>query len=75
MIEESLAISRELGDRRGIGRALNFQGRLALQQSDFATARGFFEKAQVIFRQIGDPALDEGNAQDLERLALAENKK
>jgi len=72
MIEESLALSREVGDSLGVGRALNFQGRLALRQSDFAAARGFFEQAQAIFQQIGDPAALAGNAEDLERLALAE---
>lgn len=75
IIEEILAISREIGDVRGMGRALNFQGRLALKQSDFAVARRLFEQAQAIFRQIGDVAALAGNAEDLERLALAEMEK
>ncbi len=51
---ESLAIVREIGDRRGIAASLNNLGLMALAQGDYASARAFYEESLAIFREIGD---------------------
>jgi predicted ATPase/DNA-binding XRE family transcriptional regulator len=52
--EESLAIRREIGDKRGIGISLNHLGTMAHEQGDYATARSLFEESLAIRREIGD---------------------
>ena len=61
-------------DQMGIGRALNFQGRLAIRRSDFASARDFLERAQAIFKQTGDQTALADNLEYLKRLALLEKR-
>ena len=52
--EESLAIRRELEDRRGIATSLSNLGVLATGQGDFASARALFEESLAILRELGD---------------------
>jgi len=51
---ESLAISRELRDRRGIAFSLNSMGLVPMDQGDYATARSLFEESLAIFRELRD---------------------
>jgi non-specific serine/threonine protein kinase len=52
--EESLAISQELGDKRGITMLLSNLGLLANEQGDNATARALFEESLAISRALDD---------------------
>lgn len=52
--EESLAIRRELGDRRGIATSLSNLGVVASHQGDFGSARALFEESLTIVRQLED---------------------
>ncbi len=54
LLEESLRLFREVGDRWGIGWALDNLGMLALSGGDIERARTMFEESLEIFRQIGD---------------------
>jgi predicted ATPase/DNA-binding CsgD family transcriptional regulator len=51
---ESLALSRELEDIRGIGLALSGVGRMAHLRGDFTRAVALYEENLTLFRQIGD---------------------
>jgi predicted ATPase/class 3 adenylate cyclase/Tfp pilus assembly protein PilF len=52
--EESLAIRRESGDRKGIAASLNNIGLVACDQGDFASARALYEESLAIKRELGD---------------------
>ncbi len=54
LYEESLAIYRELGDRRGIAHSLNNLGNVACEQGDYPSARALFEESLAIYRELGD---------------------
>jgi len=54
LLNESLAISRELGDNQGIGRALNVLGILARNQGDFTEGQKLHEESLAKFRELGD---------------------
>jgi non-specific serine/threonine protein kinase len=51
--EKSLAIWREVGDRRGIALALNGLGSVDAEQGDFASARARREESLAISRELG----------------------
>jgi serine/threonine protein kinase/tetratricopeptide (TPR) repeat protein len=51
---QSLALLRELGDRRNIGFMLNNRGVIAHLQGDYELAVGRYEEALAIFREIGE---------------------
>ncbi len=53
LLEESLAVSRELGDRPGIALSLNSLGRLAWFQGDFVRAAAFYNESLGLFRELG----------------------
>lgn len=53
-LEESLAIAREIGDRRRIGAALQLLGMASLGQGDLITARGHLEEGLALARELGD---------------------
>ncbi len=70
--EESLAIRRQLGDRRGMAFALNILGNVAVDQGDFASAQTLFEESLAIDRELGD---QRGIAAMLSNLgSVAQNK-
>src|SRR5579884_857252 len=52
--EQSLAISQELGDKRGIASSLNNLGLVAQWQGDYAAARTLYEQSLAIDRDMGD---------------------
>ncbi|HYN86999.1 MAG TPA: tetratricopeptide repeat protein, partial [Ardenticatenaceae bacterium] len=52
--EESLALSRQLGDKEVLAYALGGQGYVLLQQGDAAAARLLFEECVAIRRELGD---------------------
>jgi predicted ATPase/DNA-binding SARP family transcriptional activator len=52
--EESLAIRRELGDKRGIAKALNGLGNVAYDQGDYETARTLHAESLGLLRELGD---------------------
>ncbi len=52
--EESLALSRELGDTAGIADALGGLGAFARMRNDFVAARSLAEEAVSLAREIGD---------------------
>ena len=51
---ESLALYRELRDRRGSATSLSSLGYTALMRSNYAAARALEEEALTLFREIGD---------------------
>ena len=53
-LEESLAIARELGDRRRIAAALQPLGMAALGQGHLATARSHLDEALSLAHELGD---------------------
>ncbi len=64
--EESLALSRELGDKRSIAASLRNLGVVARLQGDYGQARALHEESLALFRELGHKV---GIAEDLERLA------
>jgi predicted ATPase/class 3 adenylate cyclase/DNA-binding CsgD family transcriptional regulator len=54
LLEESLAIARELGDRWTVGWVLYLLGRVAYFGGDAATARALGEQCHAVAREVGD---------------------
>jgi predicted ATPase/DNA-binding SARP family transcriptional activator/Tfp pilus assembly protein PilF len=54
LFEQSLALSRELGDRPGMAAALNTLGIVAHQQGNYATARELYAQSLALRRALGD---------------------
>src|SRR4029453_18379222 len=52
--EESLAIRRQLGDRRGIAASLHNLGLVAHRQGDHAAARSLYEESLTTHRELGN---------------------
>ena len=52
--EESLAIQRRLGDRRGIANSLGNLGNVVSDQRDFSSARALYEEGLAIMRELGN---------------------
>jgi tetratricopeptide (TPR) repeat protein len=50
--EESLSISRELGDKEGIAASLHNLGRVRVEQGDYRLARSHFEESLAIDRSL-----------------------
>jgi len=55
--EESLAISRQLGDRKGMAASLGNLGAVAYDQSDYPRARMLMEECLTIARGLGHQAI------------------
>ncbi len=55
LAQESLALFRELGDKRGIALALNRLGIAAWRRADFPTARVLIEEDVALYRELGIP--------------------
>ena len=55
LAQESLALFRELGDKRGIALALNRLGIAAWRRADFPTARVLMEEDLALYRELGNP--------------------
>ncbi|WP_394793418.1 ATP-binding protein [Armatimonas sp.] len=54
LFEESLAIRRKIGDRKGIAYSVQGQGFVTSDQGDYATSRALLEESLPIHREIGD---------------------
>jgi non-specific serine/threonine protein kinase len=54
LLQESLAIYRELRDKQGIARALSELGNVALVQNDFEEATAHYERSLALFRELDD---------------------
>jgi predicted ATPase/transcriptional regulator with XRE-family HTH domain len=54
LCEESLAVYRQLGDKRGIGQALQRLGQIARTKWNFAAARSLIEEALTLYREVGN---------------------
>ena len=54
--EESLAMRRQLGDKKGIATSLTNMGLVAYELADYASARMQLEESLVICRELGDRA-------------------
>ena len=54
LAQESLALFRELGDRRGIALSLDRLGMAAWRRGDFRAARVLMEEDLALFREVGD---------------------
>jgi predicted ATPase/class 3 adenylate cyclase len=54
LLQMSLDIFRQLGDKEGIGMALLNLGNVALYQSDYPAARALYEESLVVHREVGD---------------------
>src|SRR6266540_301263 len=53
LLEESLALWRTFGDKRGIAIALGHLGRMAHGQGDYASATTLPEESRVLFAELG----------------------
>jgi predicted ATPase/DNA-binding SARP family transcriptional activator/Tfp pilus assembly protein PilF len=67
LYEESLALSRELGDTQGIAASLNNLGVMAHQLGDAAAGRALHEQSLALRRELGDK---QGVAASLNNLGL-----
>lgn len=54
LLDESLAICRQLGDRSGTAYSLNSMGGVAFAQNDYESARSLYEESLAIRRGLGD---------------------
>jgi predicted ATPase/class 3 adenylate cyclase len=72
--EASLAILRQLGDRRGIAVSLLSSGTVAFEQGDYAAARSFYEQSLVIARELGDRSVIASILGNLGDLDLGEGR-
>ncbi|MGI8553422.1 MAG: ATP-binding protein, partial [Dehalococcoidia bacterium] len=54
LLEEGLALLRQLGDRPGIAAALSNLAGVAYEQSDFGRARDLYEESLALSREAGD---------------------
>jgi DNA-binding CsgD family transcriptional regulator len=69
LLEEALALSREVGDKMGIAACLRLSGQLALSQGNAAEARSLAGESLALFREIGHR---QGTALALRLLARVE---
>jgi tetratricopeptide (TPR) repeat protein len=68
LLEESLAIRRQHGDRRGIAASLGSLGGVANERGDHAAARSLHEECLAIYRELDDRL---GTASALNNLGIA----
>jgi non-specific serine/threonine protein kinase len=54
--QESTALFRSIGDKRGCATVLNAQGGLHIYQGDYARAQRCFEESLQFYREVGDQA-------------------
>ncbi len=68
--DESLALFRELGDKRGISEALRGVGELALSRGEFERAKVLFEESHTLSQEIMDSRGRAWSLNHLGRVAL-----
>ena len=54
LLEEALALSREVGDKMGIAACIRISGQFALSQGNAAEAHSLAGESLALFREIGD---------------------
>ncbi|HZT43669.1 MAG TPA: tetratricopeptide repeat protein [Chthonomonadaceae bacterium] len=54
LVEQSLALRRDSGDKAGIGFSLLQLGNIWLDRGEFEKARSFYEQSMAVRREIGD---------------------
>jgi predicted ATPase/DNA-binding NarL/FixJ family response regulator len=54
LLEESLALARQIGNRRGVAESLSMLGLVARYRGDYPLARSLSEESLEIYREIGD---------------------
>lgn len=52
--EESLALARQLGDKRGVANALNTLANISLYKGDYDTARSLYSEALDLWQETGN---------------------
>jgi non-specific serine/threonine protein kinase len=67
LMEESVAIRRALGDRRGLAGSLSNLAGMALEQGEYALARRLYDEHLALCRGLGDEL---GAADALDRLGI-----
>ena len=72
LLEESLHISQQLGDKPMIARALYGLGRIAYFRSNYVQASDFYEESLAIWRELGDKAGMNGPLGTLGNIALVQ---
>ncbi|HEY3079371.1 MAG TPA: tetratricopeptide repeat protein [Chloroflexota bacterium] len=60
LLQESLALCRDLGDRTATAWTLQFLGQALLALGDIEPARGLFEESQALGRDLGAPGIVAG---------------
>jgi len=60
LLEQSLELSRALGDRKGVALVLNNLGAVAIEQGDHAAARGLYEESLALLRELGERPIAAG---------------
>jgi tetratricopeptide (TPR) repeat protein len=70
LLQRSLALFRELGDRIGQANALLHVAMARLETGEFAAVQQPIEEAQALFRELGDAVGVAWTVHDLARLAL-----
>ncbi len=54
LVDELLALNRELGDQAGVARALSFLGVFAQREADYERARSLYQESSTLSRGLGD---------------------
>jgi ATP/maltotriose-dependent transcriptional regulator MalT len=54
LLEESLALYQEVGDRRFVPRSLAFLGNLSIERGDYEQAKELYEESSALARELGD---------------------
>jgi predicted ATPase/DNA-binding SARP family transcriptional activator/DNA-binding CsgD family transcriptional regulator len=67
LLEESLALYRELGDQKGVAWVLNNIGNVALDQGDYDRAVSLYKESLAYYRELGDK---DGISRTLNNLAI-----
>ncbi|MGI8553304.1 MAG: ATP-binding protein, partial [Dehalococcoidia bacterium] len=70
LYEESLAICRKLGERRGIAWSLNNLGIIARRRAEYGRARVLYQESLAVYQQIGDTRAIAGVLNNLGSVAL-----
>ena len=63
--EESLIISKEIGDKKGIAESINSLGNISNYQGDLEQAMKYYKESLAIFKEIGDKIGIAGSIQNL----------
>ena len=70
LLTESLALQRQIGNKKGIANAVNNLGGIAYEQGDYPTARSLYEESLVLQRELGNKWAIAGSFGNLGLVAL-----